>query len=101
MGHEASITLDYSKADEQDLLRLSWILPFPSVAYSFLELVTTGPFNSWDRQPYITEVRDGSPNVDKAWDEIRGNFFIGERIYPPPSFPHHLSVRMILRETFR
>eukprot|EP00300_Choanocystis_sp_HF-7_P006295 c14609_g1_i3.p1 GENE.c14609_g1_i3~~c14609_g1_i3.p1 ORF type:complete len:201 (-),score=36.61 c14609_g1_i3:46-648(-) len=37
-----------------------------------------GPFNSWDRQVYITTVRDGlTPSPEKAMDEIRDNFFIG------------------------
>ena len=31
----------------------------------------------WDRQVYVTDVKDGSPSVDKAYDEIRQNFFIG------------------------
>merc|ERR1711907_664492 len=36
-----------------------------------------GPFNSWDRQVFVTDVKDGTPSVDKAYDEIRGNYFIG------------------------
>ncbi|ETO36005.1 hypothetical protein RFI_01057 [Reticulomyxa filosa] len=35
-----------------------------------------GPFNSWDRQVYVTEMRNGSPLVTKADDEISYNFFI-------------------------
>ena len=36
-----------------------------------------GPFNSWDRQPYLTEVRDGStPSLIPAPSNITRNFFI-------------------------
>jgi hypothetical protein len=30
-----------------------------------------------DRQVYVTEVRDGTPSTIKAYDELRGNFFMG------------------------
>ena len=33
--------------------------------------------SQWDRQVYVTDVKDGSPSVDKAYDEVRQNFFIG------------------------
>ncbi|GAB5362564.1 hypothetical protein AAMO2058_000808200 [Amorphochlora amoebiformis] len=37
-----------------------------------------GPFNSWDRQPFITKVKDGvTPQLEKAFDEIRNNFIMG------------------------
>ncbi len=36
-----------------------------------------GPFNSWDRQPFLTTVADGkTPSMDMAWREIHHNFFI-------------------------
>jgi len=35
-----------------------------------------GPFNSWDRQPFLTTVNDGSPSMRMAWREIHHNFFI-------------------------
>jgi len=35
-----------------------------------------GPFNSWDRQPYLTTVRTGEPSVFPQWREIHHNFFI-------------------------
>ena len=35
-----------------------------------------GPFNSWDRQVFVTKVRDGTPNPDKAYDYIESNFMI-------------------------
>ena len=35
-----------------------------------------GPFNSWDRQVFVTKVRDGTPNPDKAYDYIQSNFMI-------------------------
>ena len=35
-----------------------------------------GPFNSWDRQPYLTEVRDGTPSLTPAQSNITRNFFI-------------------------
>jgi len=33
-----------------------------------------GPFNSWDRQPFLTTVRDGNPSMIMAWREIHHNF---------------------------
>jgi len=35
-----------------------------------------GPFNSWDRQPYLTTVRTGEPSMLSAWRELHHNFFI-------------------------
>ena len=35
-----------------------------------------GPFNSWDRQVFVTKVRDGTPNPDKVYDYIQSNFMI-------------------------
>mmetsp|Transcript_11415 Transcript_11415/g.33840 ORF Transcript_11415/g.33840 Transcript_11415/m.33840 type:complete len:781 (-) Transcript_11415:85-2427(-) len=35
-----------------------------------------GPLNSWDRQPYLTDVRTGSPSMIMQWREIRNNFMI-------------------------
>eukprot|EP01064_Diplonema_japonicum_P030955 TRINITY_DN539_c0_g1_i1.p1 TRINITY_DN539_c0_g1~~TRINITY_DN539_c0_g1_i1.p1 ORF type:complete len:807 (+),score=265.40 TRINITY_DN539_c0_g1_i1:43-2463(+) len=35
-----------------------------------------GPFNSWDRQPFLTTVRTGEPSVQMAWRTISNNFFI-------------------------
>jgi len=35
-----------------------------------------GPFNSWDRQPYLTTVATGQPSVVMAWRTISYNFFI-------------------------
>mmetsp|Transcript_30791 Transcript_30791/g.60069 ORF Transcript_30791/g.60069 Transcript_30791/m.60069 type:complete len:473 (+) Transcript_30791:942-2360(+) len=35
-----------------------------------------GPFNSWDRQPFLTTVRDGTPSMTPQWREIHHNFFI-------------------------
>jgi len=35
-----------------------------------------GPFNSWDRQPFLTTVKDGTPSMHMAWREIHHNFFI-------------------------
>lgn len=35
-----------------------------------------GPFNSWDRQPFLTLVAHGKPSMDMAWREIHHNFFI-------------------------
>ena len=36
-----------------------------------------GPFNSWDRQPYLTTVRDGSASLTPAQSNLTRNFFIG------------------------
>eukprot|EP00005_Dracoamoeba_jomungandri_P000463 CAMPEP_0174252392 /NCGR_PEP_ID=MMETSP0439-20130205/1880_1 /TAXON_ID=0 /ORGANISM="Stereomyxa ramosa, Strain Chinc5" /LENGTH=754 /DNA_ID=CAMNT_0015332915 /DNA_START=107 /DNA_END=2368 /DNA_ORIENTATION=+ len=35
-----------------------------------------GPFNSWDRQVYVTKVRNGTASVVKEWDYISRNFII-------------------------
>jgi hypothetical protein len=35
-----------------------------------------GPFNSWDRQPFLTTVKNGNPSMIMKWREIRNNFFI-------------------------
>merc|ERR1712100_588837 len=35
-----------------------------------------GPFNSWDRQPYLTTVNNETPSLRMAWREIHHNFFI-------------------------
>jgi len=35
-----------------------------------------GPFNSWDRQVYVTKVLDGTPRPDKQYDYISYNFMI-------------------------
>ena len=35
-----------------------------------------GPFNSWDRQPYLTDIRTGEPSMYMAKREIHHNFFI-------------------------
>ena len=35
-----------------------------------------GPFNSWDRQVFVTKVRDGTPSPDKEYDYIESNFMI-------------------------
>jgi len=36
-----------------------------------------GPFNSWDRIPYLTTINNGTPSVVPAYNEIHLNFFIG------------------------
>ena len=35
-----------------------------------------GPFNSWDRVPYITTVRNGTPSIVPAHREIARNFIL-------------------------
>merc|ERR1711988_1343428 len=35
-----------------------------------------GPFNSWDRQPFLTTVRTGEPSMIMQWRDIHNNFFI-------------------------
>ena len=35
-----------------------------------------GPFNSWDRQPFLSSVRTGEPSVQMQWRELKHNFFI-------------------------
>jgi len=34
-------------------------------------------FNSWDRQPFLTDVLDGTPSLTPAFNEIHHNFLIG------------------------
>ena len=36
-----------------------------------------GPFNSWDRVPYITTIRSGLPSIVPEWKDIHHNFIIG------------------------
>jgi hypothetical protein len=35
-----------------------------------------GPINSWDRQPFITNVRTGSPSAQMEWRHVYGNLLI-------------------------
>eukprot|EP00475_Leptophrys_vorax_P015850 TRINITY_DN2221_c0_g1_i2.p1 TRINITY_DN2221_c0_g1~~TRINITY_DN2221_c0_g1_i2.p1 ORF type:complete len:721 (-),score=206.27 TRINITY_DN2221_c0_g1_i2:490-2652(-) len=35
-----------------------------------------GPINSWDRQPFLTDVRDGTPSYTPAMNDIQRNFII-------------------------
>ena len=35
-----------------------------------------GPYNSWDRVPYITDIATGKPSVIPAWRHIRHNFIV-------------------------
>jgi len=35
-----------------------------------------GPFNSWDRQPYLTTVATGEPSMFMQWRDLHHNFFI-------------------------
>ncbi|XP_019849680.1 PREDICTED: uncharacterized protein LOC109580680 [Amphimedon queenslandica] len=35
-----------------------------------------GPFNSWDRQVFVTKVRNGTASPEKDWDYIYSNFMI-------------------------
>lgn len=35
-----------------------------------------GPFNSWDRQPFLTTVKNGNPSMIMKWREIHHNFMI-------------------------
>lgn len=35
-----------------------------------------GPFNSWDRVPYITTVRTGKPSIIPAYREFHRNFVL-------------------------
>ena len=36
-----------------------------------------GPFNSWDRQPYLTKVKGDSPSLEPAISNLTLNFLIG------------------------
>merc|ERR1711972_326622 len=35
-----------------------------------------GPINSWDRQPFLTTIRNGTPSTQMAWREVRHNIVI-------------------------
>ena len=35
-----------------------------------------GPINSWDRQPFVTTVRNGLPSALMAWREVRNNLIV-------------------------
>ena len=35
-----------------------------------------GPFNSWDRQPFKTTIKNGNPSMIMQWRDISHNFFI-------------------------
>jgi len=35
-----------------------------------------GPINSWDRQPFLTSVRNGTPSTQMAWRDVRHNIVI-------------------------
>eukprot|EP01118_Nematostelium_gracile_P006845 TRINITY_DN2209_c0_g1_i1.p1 TRINITY_DN2209_c0_g1~~TRINITY_DN2209_c0_g1_i1.p1 ORF type:complete len:341 (+),score=99.83 TRINITY_DN2209_c0_g1_i1:420-1442(+) len=35
-----------------------------------------GPFNSWDRLPFMTDVLDGTPSLTPQFNDIYSNFFI-------------------------
>ena len=36
-----------------------------------------GPYNSWDRVPYITTLRNGTPSIVPADKHIHNNFIVG------------------------
>ena len=44
-----------------------------------------GPFNSWDRQPFLTTVRNGTASMLMAWRSIHHNFFIDVSAAPHSS----------------
>ena len=48
------------------------------------ETIDHGPINSWDRQPYLTKVKDGTPSLTPAQSNITRNFIICNyhSIYP-------------------
>ena len=37
---------------------------------------TPGPFNSWDRQPYMTEINNGSASLMPAYNQIYRTFMV-------------------------
>ncbi len=48
--------------------------------FFFLLLLFDSPVDlsvQWDRQPFLTDVLDGTPSLIKALDVIHHNFFIG------------------------
>ena len=51
---------------------VAWNLAFNLVR----ETSDNGCFNSWDRQPYLTEVRNGTPSLIQAQSNMTRNFFI-------------------------
>ncbi|CAE8637965.1 unnamed protein product [Polarella glacialis] len=35
-----------------------------------------GAFNSWGRQPYLADIRTGSPSAEPAWSRLHNNFIV-------------------------
>jgi hypothetical protein len=48
---------------------------------SLLETHDHGPFNSWDRQPFLTTVRNGSASLVPAYNHIDANLFFSGNPY--------------------
>ena len=77
------ISLDTLRRD-----RIGWFGGGDTIAGNLLlntcrESSDHGPWNSWDRVPYITTLRTGSPSVIPKERVIRNNFVIGT--YNSPS----------------
>ncbi len=52
------------------------LLRLPLLLLLFLLYFHPGPFNSWDRVPYITTIRNGTASIIPAFREIRHNFML-------------------------
>jgi len=42
---------------------------------SLLETSDHGPYNSWDRLPYLTKVKNGTATIDSAYNHLEANLF--------------------------
>ena len=40
------------------------------------ETIDNGPFNSWNRRPYLTKLKDGTPSLAPVQSNLTRNFFI-------------------------
>jgi len=65
------------------------------VAWVDVFFSVTGPFNCWDRLPFLTDVATGSPSLVLAFNTLEQNFFLpSDEPYPIDSDDgcNHLNV---------
>ena len=67
-------------SDHGELLTVATGRPFSGFRRSRSDEVprwSAGAFNSWDRLPYITDIRDGkTPSTIPAWNDMHHNFIV-------------------------
>ena len=52
------------------------LLPWNTIGHAHTYTIQHGPWNSWDRVPYITTLRSGKPSIVPADRHIHHNFII-------------------------